>query len=86
MAPEQRNCLHCGGRLSDRRDVAGASLRPRAAAATPPREAEMELPFEPAEDGEEMEEESARAATIRRGITVVWVVLALIPVLYRACT
>jgi len=55
-----------------------------------PEAVRMEVPPDAARDdpllGEEMEEESARAATIRRGITVVWVVLALIPVLYRACT
>ena len=79
--PGTRRCLHCGGGVSPVRPAAGefasgSVVRPGSATPWPIEAAEDEAPSEP-----------ARAARpMKIGMAAVWVVLAIVTAILRACT
>ena len=78
--PGRKVCVHCGGRVQPTRD---AALDPRAAL-----EARLGLPHAGGQEPELAEEEapeSGRMRGARLGMTLVWVVLAVLATLMRMC-
>jgi len=74
--PGRKQCVHCGGRVQTSRD-APTVFDPRAGAGLPG------APDEPAEEAGAPEPRAARAARI--GLTLVWVALAVLASVLRAC-
>lgn len=90
--PEQRRCLHCGGRLRPERP--GRRLREagQGELVIPPMGFDQSFPMSEARPGAggsseaSVEEEPVRRSLIRAGMTVLWMVLLAAGYAWRSCS
>jgi len=79
--PGTRRCIHCGGPVMPERPAAGAGgAAPMLRTGTP-----SPWPQSPPDDAE-ADEAAAKARPLRLGMAAVWVVLAIVTGILRACS